>query len=84
MTKNYELVFSGSAGSTNFPRYKRNHASLESAREEVRKVRDGIEEGRHHNTALDGPARYNPIVYVSDGREYGISWYGDNEATEVK
>lgn len=58
--KRFELVFAGSADAEyRFPRYRRMHESLESARETARQVWQTLQQ-RNLPTACHAPLVYGP------------------------
>jgi len=59
MRQNFELVFFGGAMVKYIPRYKRNHKTLESARETARKVWESMS-SNGYPTACHTPIVYGP------------------------
>jgi hypothetical protein len=67
-TTNYELTFVGSAMAAYFPRYRRNHRTLESAQETATQVREKLES---RNLPV---ACHQPIVYGPGCGKDGRTW----------
>jgi hypothetical protein len=69
----YELVFEGGSAKY-FPRYRKNHRTLEAATAEALRVRTILDTMHHGLNGLTPVGCHNPQIHTPDGKIATVRW----------